>query len=60
MLDIEVKMTVLSPVPTARCRMCAGENPWATNMNERIGTMLTPPPIPNSPASTPMTAPSRT
>ena len=55
---IEVKMMVASEVPTARWVSTSGAKPWAVKLNTSTGTMINPPPTPNSPASTPAAAPS--
>ena len=54
---IEVKTMVASEVPTARWVSTAGSMPWAVKLSTRTGTMMMPPPTPNSPASTPAAAP---
>ncbi|MCY1184832.1 hypothetical protein D9M73_255560 [compost metagenome] len=54
----EVKMMVAREVPTARWVRMPGSNPWAVKLNTSTGTMIRPPPTPNSPASTPAQAPS--
>ncbi|MNE79423.1 hypothetical protein D3C80_1759050 [compost metagenome] len=55
---IEVKTMVASEVPTAICVSTSGEKPWAVKLYTSTGTMIMPPPTPNSPASTPAQAPS--
>ncbi|MNZ86359.1 hypothetical protein D3C78_1051780 [compost metagenome] len=54
----EVKTMVASEVPTAICVSTSGEKPWAVKLYTSTGTMIRPPPTPNSPASTPAQAPS--
>ncbi|MNW19345.1 hypothetical protein D3C71_2192920 [compost metagenome] len=51
-------MMVASEVPTARWVSTPGSTPWAVKLNTSTGTMMIPPPTPNSPASTPAAAPS--
>ncbi|MNN45099.1 hypothetical protein D3C81_1594180 [compost metagenome] len=54
---IEVKMMVASEVPTARWVNTEGSKPCKVKLNTSTGTMMMPPPTPNSPASTPAHAP---
>lgn len=56
-LDTEVKMIEAMEVPRARCMMMAGSSPCQVKQNTSIGTITSPPPIPNRPARTPATAP---
>ena len=55
---IEVKMIVARDVPTARWVSTCGSKPCKVKLNTSTGTIMIPPPTPNSPASTPAQAPS--
>ncbi|MNZ79382.1 hypothetical protein D3C78_979840 [compost metagenome] len=55
---IEVKTMVASDVPTARWVSTEASKPCKVKLNTSTGTMMMPPPTPNSPASTPAQAPS--
>ncbi|MNC35959.1 hypothetical protein D3C75_844590 [compost metagenome] len=54
---IEVKTMVASDVPTARWVSTEASKPCKVKLNTSTGTMMMPPPTPNSPASTPAQAP---
>ena len=54
---IEVKTMVASEVPTARWVRISAGMPCAAKLKTSTGTMINPPPTPNSPASTPAQAP---
>ncbi|MNM93521.1 hypothetical protein D3C81_1058980 [compost metagenome] len=49
---------VASDVPTARWVSTEASKPCKVKLNTSTGTMMMPPPTPNSPASTPAQAPS--
>ena len=54
---MQVERVVASDVPTARWVSTEGSKPWRVKLNTSTGTMMMPPPTPNSPASTPAQAP---
>ncbi len=54
----DVKTMVASEVPTARWVRMSWEKPCALKLNTSTGTMISPPPTPNRPASTPAKPPS--
>ncbi|MNV32775.1 hypothetical protein D3C71_1241210 [compost metagenome] len=51
-------MIVASEVPTARWVRIDASKPCKVKLNTSTGTMMIPPPTPNSPANTPAQAPS--
>ena len=51
-------MIVASDVPTARWVSTSLSKPCKVKLNTSTGTMINPPPTPNSPASTPAKPPS--
>ncbi|MNG38156.1 hypothetical protein D3C84_1257400 [compost metagenome] len=55
---IDVKIIVARDVPTARWVRIDVSKPCRVKLNTNTGTMMIPPPTPNSPASTPAQAPS--
>ena len=55
--DRLVKLITPSEVPMATCMTTAGGTPSVGISTARIGTMVKPPPTPNSPAMTPATTP---
>ena len=59
MLDIAVTTMVASEVPSAILIAIACGTPWPSNSRVTIGTMITPPPMPSSPARVPAIAPDR-
>ncbi|MNI95644.1 hypothetical protein D3C73_1539470 [compost metagenome] len=50
-------MIVASEVPTARWVSTAASKPCKVKLNTSTGTIMIPPPTPNSPANTPAQAP---
>ncbi len=56
--EAPVMTIVASEVPTARCIVISGEMPCSPKANTSTGTIMIPPPTPNSPAIVPATAPS--
>ena len=56
-LAAAVKSTPAMAVPSARCRVCSTDSACAVKSAARMGTITIPPPMPSSPASSPMPAP---
>src|SRR5690606_30010823 len=55
---IDVNTIVAREVPTARWTATSGDTPCNPKLKISAGTIIRPPPMPNSPLSTPATAPS--
>ena len=56
---MEVNTMVENEVPSAIAISCASGTPARGNKINSMGTMIVPPPMPNSPAKKPVTAPIR-